>query len=174
MRLTSCPSLATTLVAFSIFPVHALAAFNASSQLAGNGILAMPSINIQTVHATSSLGPLPSAALLALAKKPVVQAFDSSLKPCPASCIDTGTSPDNWTVYHDTSRLAWCNQSMLLDFAIYNALDDPNAPTTIRACTSDASANSARSLAQLSRRFDVSSCIPAKNDMETTVSLNLV
>ncbi|KAL1969873.1 hypothetical protein VTN77DRAFT_7382 [Rasamsonia byssochlamydoides] len=57
--------------------------------------------------------------------------------PCPASCSDSGSNPSNWTVYHNMDRLAWCNQTMLLDFALYNALDDPDTHKSIRSCTAN-------------------------------------
>ena len=60
---------------------------------------------------------------------------------CPASCDDSSLNPNNWTVYHDVNRLSWCNQTMLLNFAIYNSLDDPNTHLTIRSCAASFDAN---------------------------------
>jgi chitinase len=51
---------------------------------------------------------------------------------CPYSYPWNGQS-DTWTVFHDVDRLSACNESMLLDFALYNALDDPATHATIRA-----------------------------------------
>lgn len=129
----------------------------------------MPTINIQTV-AASSMAPMASASLFEMVGKPVVNAFNSALKPCPARCSDTGSSPSNWTVYHDTDRLAWCNETMLLDFAIYNALEDPKTHTTIRSCSADENTN----VHEIRRRtgHDVS-CVPAKNDLQVEASLQM-
>jgi chitinase len=54
---------------------------------------------------------------------------------CPTNCSISGLNPNNWTVYHQSSRLAKCNQTMLLNFALFNSLDDPNNSVTIRSCT---------------------------------------
>lgn len=58
--------------------------------------------------------------------------FYSSLKPCPAACVG---KPDNWTVYSSVDLLTVCDQPLLLDFAIYNPLDDPNTNVKLRVCT---------------------------------------
>jgi len=56
--------------------------------------------------------------------------------PCPANCDESGlNNPSNWTVYHQSSRLSKCNQTMLLNFAVFNSLDDPKTHQTIRSCT---------------------------------------
>jgi len=99
MRLQQWHADANFLAIISLFCSGARATFN-DSQSAIFG-----SLSIQTVTATSTLGPLPSADLLALAKKPTINGFQSQLTPCPASCIDTGTIPSNWTAYHDSNRL---------------------------------------------------------------------
>ncbi|KAH6997387.1 glycoside hydrolase family 18 protein [Ilyonectria destructans] len=59
--------------------------------------------------------------------------FYSDLRPCPAACDST---PGNWTVYSSLQRLGVCTEPMLLDFAIFNALDDPSTTTKLRTCTS--------------------------------------
>ncbi|KAK3940475.1 killer toxin alpha/beta [Diplogelasinospora grovesii] len=59
-------------------------------------------------------------------------AFLSALRPCPATCAG---SPENWTVYTALNRLDVCNQPVLLDFAIYNPLDDPTTTVKLRTCT---------------------------------------
>ncbi|KAJ8069027.1 hypothetical protein OCU04_002702 [Sclerotinia nivalis] len=60
--------------------------------------------------------------------------INSQRSRCPASCDDAGFGPSNWTVYHDVNRLAFCNQTMILDFNLYNSLDDPLAHASIRSC----------------------------------------
>ncbi|KAJ5219441.1 uncharacterized protein N7498_001540 [Penicillium cinerascens] len=54
---------------------------------------------------------------------------------CPVGCFQSGSNPGNWTVYHSVDRLSWCNETMLLDFALFNPLDDPETQKSIRACT---------------------------------------
>jgi chitinase len=54
------------------------------------------------------------------------------LSQCPASCDQSGPNPGNWTLYPSLSRLSMCNETMLLDFTLFNSLrTDP----TVRACT---------------------------------------
>ncbi|OLN89004.1 Killer toxin subunits alpha/beta 6 [Colletotrichum chlorophyti] len=60
--------------------------------------------------------------------------FVSVANPCPAAC-EKGKTPGNWTFYHDTTRLDVCDQPILLDFNLYNPIDDPQTHLTIRACT---------------------------------------
>jgi len=152
------------LVASWIFAGHATVALDI--QATG---FSLPTISIQTAVATS-VGPIPSASLFELASKPAVHAFDSVLKLCPARCSDAGNSPSNWTVYHDIDRLARCNETMLLDFAIYNPLEDPNTHTSIRCCSADANTNANGTPSRLRR--DVP-CIPAKNEVQVEASLQM-
>ena len=56
----------------------------------------------------------------------------NTLQPCPAVCAG---KPDNWTVYSSTTRLAVCEQPMLLDFAIHSPLSGPDAFVKLQTCT---------------------------------------
>lgn len=56
---------------------------------------------------------------------------------CPASCSSTGVDPSQWFVYHSVDRLDVCNQTMLLNFALFNQLDDPVTRVSIAACSAD-------------------------------------
>ncbi|KAL4733759.1 glycoside hydrolase [Aspergillus similis] len=49
------------------------------------------------------------------------------------SCVST--APTQWAAYHDSAYIALCNESLLLDLAIYNPLDDPTSHKTILACS---------------------------------------
>lgn len=69
-------------------------------------------------------------------------AIRSQRSRCPARCGEAGLNPNNWTVYHDLSRLQVCNQTMLLDFNLHNSLDDPTTPISVRACGNPASSTS--------------------------------
>ncbi|EDN99276.1 hypothetical protein SS1G_02128 [Sclerotinia sclerotiorum 1980 UF-70] len=91
-----------------------------------------------------------------------------ALNRCPASCSEAGNNPANWTAYHDTRRLAVCNETMLLDFTIYNSLNDSNTQTTIYACKTN-STQSERS--SLSRRD--TACPLSNNSKNAKVSLEL-
>jgi len=95
--------------------------------------------------------------------------FNQAFEPCPARCINNGISPSNWTVYHHTSRLAWCNETMLLDFTIYNSLDDPNTHKSIRTCTTES--NSDTFQGQLSPK---TSCpFAVKNPVEVSAAVEM-
>ena len=56
----------------------------------------------------------------------------SRLRKCPSS-YPSNSQSDTLTVYHDVDRLSACKETMLLDFALYNALDDPATHISIRA-----------------------------------------
>ncbi|KAH6679952.1 killer toxin subunits alpha/beta [Plectosphaerella plurivora] len=60
--------------------------------------------------------------------------YITEAKPCPVSCEKSPEVAD-WTVYHETTRLAVCDQPMLLDFHLYNPINDPSTSISIRACT---------------------------------------
>ncbi|PNY28158.1 Class V chitinase Chi100 [Tolypocladium capitatum] len=58
-------------------------------------------------------------------------------KRCPESCSSAGVDPSAWFAYHSIDRIALCNSTMLLNFALFNHLGDPNASFSIAACTAD-------------------------------------
>ncbi|OBT40386.1 hypothetical protein VE00_10085 [Pseudogymnoascus sp. WSF 3629] len=58
--------------------------------------------------------------------------FSTVFEVCPAP-YQEGIYPSNWTTYHSLDRLALCNQTQLLDFAVYNPIDSPNTHISIRA-----------------------------------------
>jgi hypothetical protein len=59
-------------------------------------------------------------------------AYYDQLHPCPKTCDDK--KPENWTVYSSEERLGRCDQPMLLDFAVFNPIDDPTTGIMIRTC----------------------------------------
>ncbi|KAJ5629393.1 hypothetical protein N7528_003050 [Penicillium herquei] len=54
---------------------------------------------------------------------------------CPATC--SSYDPNEWYVYSSASRVAMCNQTMLLDFNIFNELNNSQTHSTIRTCISE-------------------------------------
>jgi hypothetical protein len=70
----------------------------------------------------------------AFAAFPQQPKFITETNPCPVSCEKSPNVAD-WTVYHETTRLAVCDQPMLLDFHLYNPINDPSTAISIRACT---------------------------------------
>lgn len=55
-----------------------------------------------------------------------------ALSHCPAGCDEFGSNPGNWTLYPRLGRLSICNETMLLDFTLFNSLRNDE---TVRACT---------------------------------------
>lgn len=49
-----------------------------------------------------------------------------ALKACPLSCTQTPNSSDGagWFLFSDAARLAWCNETMLLDFVVKTSVDE--------------------------------------------------
>ncbi|KAK6443798.1 chitinase [Trichoderma asperellum] len=63
-----------------------------------------------------------------------------ALKACPLSCTQTANSSDGagWFLFSDAARLAWCNETMLLDFVVKTSVDEKQNPNIgIRACTAE-------------------------------------
>lgn len=78
--------------------------------------------SITVVHTSStptgtSHGPLDTES------SQVALAFDQVRDRCPKNCSDAGHDLQDWTVYHKTDRLTLCDQTMLLDFSLYNPYD---------------------------------------------------
>ncbi|KAL7817792.1 glycoside hydrolase family 18, chitinase [Trichoderma gracile] len=64
---------------------------------------------------------------------------DRNRNACPAAC--NSADPLSWDVYHEVNRLKECNQTMLLDFALFNHVDDSEPVVKISACTADLKSN---------------------------------
>ncbi|UKZ74675.1 hypothetical protein TrVFT333_002345 [Trichoderma virens FT-333] len=116
------------------------------------------------------------------AAKNAPDAFYSTLRPCPAACDG---SPQNWTVYTSLKRLEVCTEPMLLDFAIYNPLEDPKTTTKLRTCTSGDSKDNRNGLLSETKTkshkrdikytFKKNACITAaesKVDLDLAISVN--
>lgn len=58
----------------------------------------------------------------------------SDWRACPSSCGGT-TESSEWDSYHNLKFLTACNQTMLMDLSVHNALDRQDGHVTIRACT---------------------------------------
>lgn len=117
-----------------------------SSYLAANPITTRHAT--QTADAASMM-----ASALAGDFKPRLPAASRSR--CPVSCSSTDLNSTAWSVYHSVGRLGLCNNTMLLDFNLFNGLDDPNTHISIAACTAD---------------YDSSSSSVAENSQGTTCS----
>lgn len=63
-----------------------------------------------------------------------------ALKACPLPCTQTANSSDSagWFLFFGAERLAWCNETMLLDFVVKTSIDEKQNPNiSIRACTAE-------------------------------------
>lgn len=58
---------------------------------------------------------------------------DYLLEACPPACTDFDSKRE-WFVYSDAARLALCEETMLLEFAVAHDLESKNDKTAIRAC----------------------------------------
>ncbi|KFY07990.1 hypothetical protein V492_06644 [Pseudogymnoascus sp. VKM F-4246] len=60
-----------------------------------------------------------------------------ALKKCPVSCNEAGNgSSEEWFLFSDETKLASCNETMLLSMVVQTEADD-NAQTVIKACTAN-------------------------------------
>ncbi|KAJ6035923.1 hypothetical protein N7540_000202 [Penicillium herquei] len=110
-----------------------------SSYLAANPIATRPAT--QTADAASMM-----ASVLAGDFKPRLPAASRSR--CPVSCTSSGLNSTAWSIYHSINRLDLCNNTMLLDFNLFNGLDDPNTHISIAACTADFDSSSVAGTSQ--------------------------
>ncbi|KAJ5559833.1 hypothetical protein N7513_002232 [Penicillium frequentans] len=107
-----------------------------SSYLAANPITTRHAT--QTANAASMM-----ASVLAGDFKPRLPTASRSR--CPVSCSSSGLNSTAWSVYHSVDRLDLCNSTMLLDFSLFNELDDPSTHISIAACTADFDSSSSSS-----------------------------
>lgn len=87
--------------------------------------------------AAHSVSTVTKTATSSVAKPTSSKIAPAAFARCPTNCSHAGYDPANWDAYHSVARLALCNQTMLLDFSLYNLLDDPSTHTSIRSCTAD-------------------------------------
>lgn len=69
---------------------------------------------------------------------------------CPAGCSSSGADTRGWSLYGGLGRLnkACNNETLLVNFALFNSIDDPETHTAISACTADLAQASAPSPGQ--------------------------
>ncbi|KAF3063036.1 hypothetical protein CFAM422_010321 [Trichoderma lentiforme] len=108
----------------------------ADAQDAANAYLS--SLSVTTVSGPISGRPtdLASARAAVLAGNYTSRLHHETRSRCPASC-STSLNSSAWYVYHDVNRLKACNETMLLDFALFNAINDTKSHVSISACTAD-------------------------------------
>ncbi|KAI0403693.1 class V chitinase Chi100 [Xylaria palmicola] len=87
---------------------------------------------------------------------------------CPSSCSSAMTDSGTWFAYGgaDLDRIKGCNSTMLLDFALFNGLDDPKTQVSVSACRADLALSSPSAG---SSRSGTKSCLPA-NVQQTKVT----
>ena len=89
---------------------------------------------------------------------------------CPSDCSSTGTESASWYLYGGLDRLRRaCDQTMLLDFALFNEIDARKSQVAIYACTADL----APSVDNHSN--NAATCLPKEaNQTETESAVQLV
>jgi chitinase len=160
MLLTLVTAIAKVLTAYVAFAGHSTAA--------NSGLESFLAAHPVSTTRLSSISPIQSPSIESVqaeVKKPSATSNTARVR-CPASC--NGSKPNNWTVYHDVDRLALCNQTMLLDFALYNPLSDHRTHASIRSCTGNFDSSfSAPS------RLTNGSCRSSKNLVQAEASLQM-
>ncbi len=142
-----------------------------------------PSLGVGRYLLLPLLSVYPIATALGTTAVPLA-VFDSMRSACPASCDETGPDTTNWTAYHDVNRLSWCNQTMLLDFTLYNPLDDPQSHATIRCCaagpeipaSSGANASAEATASRIAKRDNTTSdtaCVPNVHQSQVQAPLQI-
>ncbi len=91
--------------------------------------LSRPAV-LTAAAALFSITVIPVAAL----PPPVEVDFTAFVEPCPAPYTESNYQ-NNWTTHHNVDRLNWCNQTQLLSFSLYNALNNSQISirTTVQA-----------------------------------------
>ncbi|XP_014561985.1 glycoside hydrolase family 18 protein [Bipolaris victoriae FI3] len=99
------------------------------------GVLAIPSDDRVAIRAQDAGDDLDE--WLAAAQRVSAEA----LKACPSSCSTASnknlTSRAEWFLFPDATKLALCNETMLLDMVVKSAINDDAAQTVVRACSAD-------------------------------------
>lgn len=54
---------------------------------------------------------------------------------CPLPCSEVAYFSKDCDVYASVSRLAWCNQTMLVNFNIYNDINNPDSHNCLATCS---------------------------------------
>ncbi|KAL4791117.1 hypothetical protein BDV19DRAFT_393482 [Aspergillus venezuelensis] len=97
-----------------------------------------------------------------------------SRRRCPSPYSNAGLDSHGWPVYHSVDRLGWCDQPMLLDFALFNHLDDEKTHISLAACAADLST---ASVTGNTRSTTSELCLPdtnLNNTEKVTAQLQLV
>ncbi|KAI1739462.1 glycoside hydrolase superfamily [Xylaria scruposa] len=101
-----------------------------------------------------------AAPILALnSLRSLPEGFDPLHKPCPRSCSENPSQAD-WTSYYSVDRLTVCGEPMLLTFATFYDLEDPDTLLKIRTCTAGDAETSVNALTEASITESVASSSP--------------
>jgi hypothetical protein len=113
----------------------------------------------------------------------IPETYYSALHDCPVTCVDYG-NPHSWIGYPSVSPLDRCQEPMLLDFSIYQPIDDPGTNVYIRACTASAKSTqdappvvdnipNPKTTSHLNRRSleDVAACAAIGTEVKSTLQI---
>ncbi|KAI1775411.1 hypothetical protein F4818DRAFT_416512 [Hypoxylon cercidicola] len=73
--------------------------------------------------------------IIAMVVSSVSAEFISALSRCPNPCQPSRVDLSAWTYYHDLQVLRTCDETILFETNLYNAIDDPGSHVGFRACT---------------------------------------
>ena len=133
------PSLATTFSVAFILASQGTLAIDASAlaEASQSSRALLVSVQTSTRSAASSIPTDRAALRSAVLAGNFTARPDFSRTDCPINCKNAGSDSSAWFVYSSVSRLELCTETMLLDFALSNQLDDPETHVKIAACTAD-------------------------------------
>lgn len=153
----------------SLLPI-AHAAFSSSAEVAQEALQSYIDRNpISTVSAAQSQATATDlesvkAAMMA-GNFTSSRSWEFLRNPCPGSCTSLGIESSGWPVYSSVDHLSRCDETMLLDFALYTDINGAAGQVKIRGCTAD--------LYTDSTSFGNSSCKAPEKSKTVTTSLQL-
>ncbi|KAJ4424540.1 hypothetical protein N0V82_000864 [Gnomoniopsis sp. IMI 355080] len=114
--------------AFALSPaVHAVASQSLEALMADTLIATRPA----AATATPDLSAIKASVL---AGNYTPKGNPKTARSCPQPCV---ADTKNWFVYHSLDRLAACNGTMLLDFALFQSISELGSPTSVAACVAN-------------------------------------
>lgn len=129
----------------------------ADAQEAVNAYLSSLSVTTVSGPVSGRLTDLASARAAILAGNYTLKLHHETRNRCPASCSHATLNSSAWYVYHDVNRLKACNETMLLEFALFNPVNDMKSHISISACVADLQASAS------DNAKSIIVCVPNKN-----------
>lgn len=133
-RTTMAPFVSLALLAWLVNGAFALSpAVNAVASRSLEALMADALIATRPAAATAT-PDLSALQTSVLAGNYTPKGSPKTARSCPQPCA---ADTKDWFVYHSLDRLAACNGTMLLDFALFQSIHEPGSPISIAACAAD-------------------------------------